>query len=103
HQLLPQGSDQMTIALTVREETSQYSQEPPGKIQNPHDKLFKETLGNVEVARDFLQNYLPTDTLKMVNTTTLYPEKDSFIDKDMKERFIYMLFKAKISRKEKYI
>jgi|SRR5690625_163691 len=93
----------MTIALTVREETSQYSQEPPGKIQNPHDKLFKETLGNVEVARDFLQNYLPTDTLKMVNTTTLYPEKDSFIDKDMKERFSDLLFSAEIAGKEGYI
>jgi len=29
------------------------------KIDNPHDKFFKETLGNVIVAKDFLHNYLP--------------------------------------------
>ena len=29
------------------------------KIQNPHDKFFKETMGNLETAKDFLTNYLP--------------------------------------------
>src|SRR5699024_12536417 len=86
-----------------RDETPQDSQEPPVNIQKPHDELFKETLGNVDVVRDFLQNYLPTDTLKMVNTPTLYPEKDSFIDKDMTERFSDLLFSAEIAGKEGYI
>lgn len=46
------------------------------KIENPHDKYFKETLGNVEVAKDFLNNYLPPDIMKIVDADTLYPEKD---------------------------
>jgi len=28
------------------------------KIQNPHDKFFKESFGNLSVTRDFLVNYL---------------------------------------------
>lgn len=97
------GRDHVTITLTVKEEGSRYPQIPPGKINNPHDKLFKETLGNVEVAKSFLQHYLPTDTLKMVNENSLYPEKDSFIDSDMKERFSDLLFSAEITERKGYI
>ncbi len=36
------------------------------EIQNPHDKFFKETLGNVAVARDFLNNYLPQNIVDII-------------------------------------
>ncbi|SMB91825.1 Putative transposase, YhgA-like [Desulfonispora thiosulfatigenes DSM 11270] len=29
------------------------------KIQNPHDKFLKKTFSNIEVTRDFINNYLP--------------------------------------------
>lgn len=29
------------------------------KITNVHDKFFKSTFGDIEVATDFLNNYLP--------------------------------------------
>ena len=35
------------------------------KIQNPHDKFFKETFGKVEVAKDFLNNYLPDSIINL--------------------------------------
>ncbi|WP_156897913.1 Rpn family recombination-promoting nuclease/putative transposase [Caloramator sp. ALD01] len=28
------------------------------KIQNPHDKFFKETFSDIEVAKYFIKNYL---------------------------------------------
>jgi len=41
------------------------------KIQNPHDKFFKETFSNLEVARDFMENYLPEPILKIVDLNEL--------------------------------
>ena len=33
-------------------------------IQNPHDTLCKRTLGDKEVAKDFLINYLPDNIVR---------------------------------------
>ena len=66
------------------------------KTQTPHDSFFKETIGKVEVAEDFLNNYLPEGIRNIVDTRTLEPQKDSFIDKELNETFADMLFKANI-------
>lgn len=50
------------------------------KISNPHDKFFKETFGNVTVAKDFLANYLPESVINHINIDTLEAQKDTFID-----------------------
>ena len=63
------------------------------KIQNPHDKFFKETFGKVEVAKDFLNNYLPDSIMRIVEMDTLEPQKDSFINKELQEVFSDMLFR----------
>ena len=73
------------------------------KVQTPHDKFFKETFGKVEVAKDFLNNYLPENVMNIVDMNTLEPQKDSFIDKDLKEIFADMLFRVNIDDKEGYI
>lgn len=73
------------------------------RVQTPHDKFFKETFGKVEVAKDFLNNYLPENVMNLIDTNTLEPQKDSFIDKDLKEIFADMLFKVNIDSKEGYI
>lgn len=73
------------------------------KLQNPHDKFFKETFGKVEIARDFLNNYLPQNIVSIVDMNTLEPQKDSFIDKELKEIFADMLFKVNIEDEEGYI
>jgi hypothetical protein len=46
------------------------------KIQNPHDKFFKETFGNVTVTKDFLNNYLPQNIMNIIDIDTLEPQKD---------------------------
>ena len=73
------------------------------KVQTPHDSFFKETMGKVEVAEDFLNNYLPTDIRKIINTESLKPQKDSFVDKELNEIFADMLFKAHINGEEGYV
>ena len=34
-----------------------------GNIHNPHDKIFRQSLSNIEVAKDFLLNHVPKDIL----------------------------------------
>lgn len=73
------------------------------KIQNPHDKFFKETFGNVEIAKDFLNNYLPENIIKVIDVNTLEPQKDSFINEELEEGFSDMLFRVNINKREGYI
>ncbi len=73
------------------------------KIQNPHDRFFKETFGKVEVAKDFLNNYLPENIIKVIDVDTLEPQKDSFINEELQEGFSDLLFKASINKREGYI
>lgn len=73
------------------------------KIQNPHDKFFKETMGNVETAKDFLINYLPESLKQVVNLDTLKPQKDSFISPELEESFSDLLFQVEISGQESYL
>ncbi|NLZ54395.1 MAG: Rpn family recombination-promoting nuclease/putative transposase [Thermoanaerobacteraceae bacterium] len=73
------------------------------KIQNPHDKFFKETFGQVEVAKDFLSNYLPKNIIKIIDVDTLQLQKDSFINEELQESFSDLLFKVDINKSEGYI
>ncbi|SHF12553.1 Rpn family recombination-promoting nuclease/putative transposase [Caloramator proteoclasticus] len=73
------------------------------KIQNPHDKFFKEVFSNIEVAKDFIINYVPKEIVEIIDLDTLSLQKDSFINEQLKEVYSDMLFKAKINNYEGYI
>lgn len=73
------------------------------KVQNPHDKFFKKTFGDVAVAGDFLDNYLPQSIVDIIDMDTLEPQKDSFINKELQESFSDLLFKANINNREGYL
>lgn len=72
-------------------------------LKQPHDKFFRSTFGNVEVASDFLVNYLPTELISMIDIDTLEPQKESFLDEKLKEEFSDLLFRVMINDKEGYI
>ena len=93
----------MTIALIVKEDASIYSCTTHSKIENPHDKFFKETLGNVEVTKSFLHNYLPPNVMEVLDVDTLELQKDSFINKELEEGFSDLLFSADIEDSEGYV
>ncbi|MCM3798745.1 Rpn family recombination-promoting nuclease/putative transposase [Caldibacillus thermoamylovorans] len=67
------------------------------KIQNPHDRFFRESMGNVTTAKDFLTHYLPKNVLQIIDLNTLEPQKDSFINQELEEGFSDLLFKVDIS------
>ncbi|BAE83790.1 Rpn family recombination-promoting nuclease/putative transposase [Desulfitobacterium hafniense] len=72
-------------------------------IHNPHDKFFKETFGDVGMARSFLKNYLPQEILALVDLETILPQKDSYIDQELQESFSDLLFQVKIHKNEGYL
>ena len=72
-------------------------------IQNPHDKLFKETWSNIESARDFFSNYLPDKILANIDLTTLQIRKDSFIDRELKEFYSDLLYSATLKGRKSYL
>ncbi|SFS80242.1 Rpn family recombination-promoting nuclease/putative transposase, partial [Halolactibacillus miurensis] len=65
-------------------------------VQNPHDKLFKETFRHKDVTKDFVTYYLPAHIVEQIDVNTLEPQKDSFITQDLKEVFSDLLFKVNI-------
>jgi len=66
-------------------------------IPNPHDSFFKQTFSRVDVARDAIQRFLPSDVLACLDLQTLVPAKDSFIDDDLRQTFSDLVFEVELS------
>ena len=72
-------------------------------VINPHDKFFKEILSDIKNAKSFFKEYLPLDIIKTLDFNTLSIQKDSFIEKDLKEFFADILYTVSIEDKKSYI
>ncbi|MCP4106194.1 MAG: hypothetical protein GY749_11755 [Desulfobacteraceae bacterium] len=73
------------------------------QIINIHDKFIQETFTRDEIAKSFLENYLPKPLLKQVDINTLNIVKDSFIDKELREHFSDILYTVKFQNTDLYI
>jgi predicted transposase/invertase (TIGR01784 family) len=73
------------------------------KINNVHDKVFKKMFGDVTIAKNFLQSYLPNEILKITDLENLTYEKESYLDEKLKAFYSDLLFKTNINGKESYI
>ncbi len=72
-------------------------------INNPHDKLFKETFSDINVTKSFLNHYLLEEILGIIDIETLTPLKDSFITDDLVESYSDLLFQVKINGRPGYV
>jgi predicted transposase/invertase (TIGR01784 family) len=72
-------------------------------ITNPHDKLFRETWSDRDVAVDFLQNYLPEDVVSLIDLNSLEIGKDSFVEDNLKEYHSDMLYNVMLDGCEGYV
>jgi predicted transposase YdaD len=70
------------------------------KVQNPHDKFFKDTFSNPLMVRDFVENYLPEPILKLVDLNELEIQNGSHVDEELSEVFSDMLFRTKINERD---
>lgn len=72
-------------------------------INNPHDLIFKETMGDIDVFKDFILNYLPEEVISKIDLNNIQIVKDSFVEKELKEIFSDLLYKTTINDQEGYI
>lgn len=72
-------------------------------LTNAHDKFFKETFGQIAIAKDFLEHYLPPGILAEIDLDDLQPQKDSFMTAHLKERFSDLIFQTRLKQDDAYI
>jgi len=65
-------------------------------IHQPHDKLFKQSMADLRVARDFFKAHLPAELLKRVNLQTLGLVHDSFIDGDSSKKESDLIYSVQL-------
>jgi predicted transposase/invertase (TIGR01784 family) len=73
------------------------------KSHTPHDDFFKDSLTNINIARDFLRNNLPEDITQITDLETLSLEKVDFIDSQIGKKEVDMLFSVKIDKEDSYM
>jgi len=73
------------------------------KLVNPHDKLFRKTWSNIDVAKDYLNNYLPGPLLKRIDLDSLEISKDSFIEKELEDYYSDILYKVSIAGRKGFV
>ncbi|MBI4595161.1 MAG: Rpn family recombination-promoting nuclease/putative transposase [Candidatus Tectomicrobia bacterium] len=73
------------------------------EISNPHDKLFKQLLGEPENAASFLANNLPGEIVSHLDLNTLQVEQVSFIDSQFIQSEADLLFSITIAGRAGFV
>ncbi|WP_218813609.1 Rpn family recombination-promoting nuclease/putative transposase [Rickettsiella endosymbiont of Dermanyssus gallinae] len=73
------------------------------QIHDPHDRLFRNFLADINKAKDFLETYLQPNIKKQCDFSTLNFKPGSFVEKDLKHHFSDILYSVKIADTEGYI
>ncbi len=73
------------------------------KIHNPHDRLFRNFLADINKAKVFLETYLPENIKKQCDFSVLSFKPGSFVEKDLKHHFSDILYSVKIAGTPGYI
>ncbi len=60
----------------------------------PHDSLFKRIMENDIAAREFLDEYLPSDVKNIVNLDSIKVEKESYIEPNLTKRFSDIVYRV---------
>lgn len=67
------------------------------KLNNPHDRFFKDSFSRKDVVKNFIQEYIPPDLTKQIDLNSLEIQKDSFIDNELSASFSDILYKINIA------
>lgn len=64
------------------------------EVKSPHDSFCKEIMSRLDVAADFLANYMPPDVVALLDLSGLELLKDSFVDAELRKHFSDLLYRA---------
>lgn len=73
------------------------------KTPSHYDAPFRKFLGDIEVARDFLDIHLPPHVRKHCDLSTLTMESGSFVENDLRSRFSDMLYSVQTTAGVGYV
>lgn len=73
------------------------------KIQDPHDRLFRNFLADITKAKVFLETYLPEPIKNICDFSALSFKPGSFVEKDLKHHFSDILYSVNIAGTQGYI
>lgn len=65
-------------------------------IHQPHDKLFKRSMADIRVAREFFEAHLPPEVAQKIDLDTLELQKQTFIDEAYKATEADIVYTAKM-------
>ena len=68
-----------------------------------HDSYVRGSLMNLEIARSFMETYLPPELIKIANLDSLRIEPTSFIDEQHKTKIADILYSLKLGNDLGYI
>jgi predicted transposase/invertase (TIGR01784 family) len=74
----------------------------PKKNKQPHDVFFKKAISNMQVAKEFFDVYLPEDIKNKVDLNTLSQQKETFLDHDLGEGSVDVLFSVQFNKEKGY-
>jgi len=66
------------------------------EIYNPHDKLARQSLTNIEVAKDFLAIHVPKDILAKFDLNNIELSNRTYIDPQLTEQLSDIVYKVKM-------
>lgn len=69
------------------------------KIHNPHDRFMKSLMGDIEIAREYFEKFLPDDLKRILDLSGLELAPHSFVSEDLQETFADIIFKCPLKAK----
>jgi predicted transposase/invertase (TIGR01784 family) len=64
------------------------------ELHKSHDRFFRQSLADLQIARDFLQAHLPVDLLNRVDLNTLEICKESYIEEQLNESISDIVYRV---------
>jgi predicted transposase/invertase (TIGR01784 family) len=75
----------------------------PKNHLSAHDRYIRSILSHASVAREFFEKHLPPDVIKIIDFSTLEPQKDSFINDKLRLKVADLLFSVNFNGDPGYI
>ncbi len=74
-----------------------------GTLHTPHDNLFKSSMADLRVARDFFEHHLPHAVLEAIDLNELQLKRSSYVDRALRGLASDILYTVKIADKPAYL
>ena len=86
-----------TAAKDGQGQRSTLSDDSGDMVQSPHDRLLSRALMYTESARELIRSHLPGEFVRHLKLATLEQADTSFVDANLKRRFVDRLFKIELT------